>query len=338
MNEGKSCLNPSSLLDLKAELHKKYESFQRAKLSQRSESPRSTSFKCKDQKVLKEKKAIPKVTVKVSEESSEEELALKKSQLALEAKAKLYEKITSNKILIDDEESEKYLVDFQRKVLYDTPVNDKNENTESKPPAVLEKDAASTYSSDSFKEIYHKKPMGSDKYESLKVEDNQTDQPVHYQNVQFNEIRDHGTGYFAFSMDESKRKEQMEELKKLHKQTEEQRLLTQRLQRKRKSMLEARLAKVCERRNIDKSVVQTYTKTQETPADQDQVVDLSSIPLPETPEIPEKKEVKIRPWDIGKTNFIPFVPEKQKIRSQTNWIEDKRSERPSEFAPPSSYR
>ena len=45
-------------------------------------------------------------------------------------------------------------------------------------------------------------------------------------------------------------------------QTEEQRVASQRMQRKRKTLLEARLAKVCERRNIDKSVVQTYTNSE----------------------------------------------------------------------------
>lgn len=49
-----------------------------------------------------------------------------------------------------------------------------------------------------------------------------------------------------------------------------------------------------------------------------EAVDLSSIPLPETQEVPEKKEVKIRPWDVGKTDFIPFVPEKRKPSA---WLE-----------------
>lgn len=42
-------------------------------------------------------------------------------------------------------------------------------------------------------------------------------------------------------------------------QTEESRLAAQKLSKKRKTLLEARLAKVCERRNIDKSVVKVYT-------------------------------------------------------------------------------
>ncbi|GFY58726.1 coiled-coil domain-containing protein 174, partial [Trichonephila inaurata madagascariensis] len=83
----------------------------------------------------KDKKQKPVPVVKQKVEDSEEELALKKSRDALEAKAKLYEKIVSNKILIDDEQSELYQVDFQRKVLYETPVpqktaENKNDNSD----------------------------------------------------------------------------------------------------------------------------------------------------------------------------------------------------------------
>lgn len=42
--------------------------------------------------------------------------------------------------------------------------------------------------------------------------------PIHYQAVHGGEIRSHGIGYYAFSTDESKRKEQMELLDKLRKQ------------------------------------------------------------------------------------------------------------------------
>lgn len=39
--------------------------------------------------------------------------------------------------------------------------------------------------------------------------------PVHYQSVQGGEVRNHGVGYYAFSTDAEKRKEQMDLLSSL---------------------------------------------------------------------------------------------------------------------------
>ena len=41
---------------------------------------------------------------------------------------------------------------------------------------------------------------------------------IKFQFLSLTEVRDHGTGYYAFSTDESKRKEQMEELKRMRQQ------------------------------------------------------------------------------------------------------------------------
>lgn len=42
--------------------------------------------------------------------------------------------------------------------------------------------------------------------------------PVHYQSVQAGEVRSHGVGYYAFSTDAEKRKEELELLNKLRDQ------------------------------------------------------------------------------------------------------------------------
>ena len=42
--------------------------------------------------------------------------------------------------------------------------------------------------------------------------------PVHYQDVQAGEVRNHGVGYYAFSTDTEKRREEMEMLAKLREQ------------------------------------------------------------------------------------------------------------------------
>ncbi|GFW46451.1 coiled-coil domain-containing protein 174 [Trichonephila clavipes] len=343
MDLGTSDLNPSSIIDLKAELHKKYDSFRRAKLDKSTNLSKRTPFINKNKSVQnKDKKQKPVPVVKQKVEDSEEELALKKSREALEAKAKLYEKIVSNKILIDDEESELYQVDFQRKVLYETPVPQKtseNKNDNSDYTSHSDSDLSFT------KNIYQSKFSASSSAQKLSSEKSETtdpDQPIHYQNVQFNEVRDHGVAYFAFSENEAKRKEQMEELNTLRQETESQRIARQKLQMKRKTMLQTRLAKICERKNIDPSALDEYKivpETENVNTCEAPTLDLSSIPLPEHEQEVPKKQPKIRPWDIGKDSLQHFVPEKKrKIKSQNDYVEERREERLSEFAPPSMYR
>ncbi|KAJ7337822.1 hypothetical protein OS493_007980 [Desmophyllum pertusum] len=72
--------------------------------------------------------------------------------------------------------------------------------------------------------------------------------PVHYQDMRFEEIRNLGVGYYQFSTSEEERQEQMKTLDKLREQTMEQRVRTQKLKDKRKAALDARLAKVRERK------------------------------------------------------------------------------------------
>lgn len=72
--------------------------------------------------------------------------------------------------------------------------------------------------------------------------------PLHYQDIRFDEIRTHGVGYYQFSTNEEERQEQMKALDKLREQTLEQRVRAQKLKDKRKAALDARLAKVRERK------------------------------------------------------------------------------------------
>lgn len=51
---------------------------------------------------------------------------------------------------VDDEENEKYLVDFQRKVLYSTPAPEKNEHSKTK-SSIQEEDIVSSRSSETVK-------------------------------------------------------------------------------------------------------------------------------------------------------------------------------------------
>lgn len=313
------------MIELKAELQKKYELCKRK--PENNLEIRRKHLKLKGQVSASNTKdkteSVPRQT---DIDINEEEQQLRKSRLALEAKARLYEKITSDDALLDDERNELYMVDFQRKVLYGEHKIGKPESneadqkhTEWRHPNVTQQNAST--------------PFGA--YSDNHNEGIDPDQPVHYQNVQFDEIRDHGTSYFAFSTDEKKRNEQMEELNAMRRKTEKQRQTNEKMKAKRHSMLAARLAKLCERRNIDKSVIDEFVPKPEE-ARPPEPVDLASIPLPDEVKEPQKP-AKVRPWDIGKIGFELPVPNKRKIMSQQVWIEEQRKERYEEFAPPSSY-
>lgn len=59
------------------------------------------------------------------------------------------------------------------------------------------------------------------RWEEQTEEELDPDRPVeqvHYQSVQAGEVRSHGVGYYAFSTDAEKRKEEMEMLTKLREQ------------------------------------------------------------------------------------------------------------------------
>ena len=67
---------------------------------------------------------------------------------------------------------------------------------------------------------------------------------VHYQDVQFDEVRDLGTGYFGFSRSERKREKQKEELTEIREETLTARGGAEKIKAKRAEMMKARLAKV----------------------------------------------------------------------------------------------
>ncbi|XP_071151754.1 coiled-coil domain-containing protein 174-like [Mytilus edulis] len=74
--------------------------------------------------------------------------------------------------------------------------------------------------------------------------------PIHYSNVRFDEKRSHGVGFFEFDRNEAGRQEQLDTLNQLRKQTQDERSKKEKLKEKRKAMLDARLAKVKQRKLI----------------------------------------------------------------------------------------
>ena len=73
-------------------------------------------------------------------------------------------------------------------------------------------------------------------------------QPVHFQGVIPNEIRQLGTGYYRFSTDEEERAKQMDKLNAIRDETLVQQSRGTKLKNRRKAMLEARLDKIKRRK------------------------------------------------------------------------------------------
>ena len=72
----------------------------------------------------------------------------------------------------------------------------------------------------------------------------------HYQEMTKGEIREHGTSYYQFSLDEVKRKQQMNELEKLRNETVVQRRKADELVEKRNAGLKQRLLKLAKRKGL----------------------------------------------------------------------------------------
>ncbi|KAM7005772.1 coiled-coil domain-containing protein 174 [Tautogolabrus adspersus] len=162
--------------------------------------------------------------------------------------------------------------------------------------------------------------------------------PIHYEDMRGQEARELGVGYFAFAQDEEHRRKQRETLDMLRDQTTEQRNKREQLKNKRQTILQARLAKVRQRK-IKKTKLDGTEDEQREEEKQDELIGPS--PPPEDPpevsilkkvevEIQERKDTKpgiphVREWDRGKEFMF------------SEWKTRLREERDSEFAPPSAY-
>ncbi|XP_048403221.1 coiled-coil domain-containing protein 174 [Stegostoma tigrinum] len=173
--------------------------------------------------------------------------------------------------------------------------------------------------------------------------------PVHYEDIRQNEARELGVGYFAFARDESARKKQIETLDMLREQTMDQRTKREKLKEKRKAMLNARLAKVRQRKMKKlqgDGIEDTVELPEQNEADEDTE---ESNSMPVEPSVTqteatctknkvevitqERKDTKpgvphIREWDKGKELLFGHWSRNQP---------DPGDERPLEFAPPSEY-
>lgn len=137
--------------------------------------------------------------------------------------------------------------------------------------------------------------------------------PVHYEDIRENEARQLGVGYFAFARDKELRNKQMKTLEMLREQTTDQRTKRENIKEKRKAMLEARLAKLrqkkmkkskedgAEEENTDGGVIGPLPPESEVMATPCTAAQSSKVEV----IVQERKDTRpgvphIREWDRGK--------------------------------------
>uniref|UniRef100_UPI0037E765CF coiled-coil domain-containing protein 174 isoform X1 n=1 Tax=Semicossyphus pulcher TaxID=241346 RepID=UPI0037E765CF len=167
--------------------------------------------------------------------------------------------------------------------------------------------------------------------------------PIHYEDIRGQEARELGVGYFSFAQDQEQRRKQRETLDMLRDQTTEQRTKREQLKDKRQAILQARLAKVRQRKTKKAKLDGTEDEQREEEKEAEEGEDEYIGPPPPPEDCPEVSIVKkveveiqerrdtkpgvphVREWDRGKEFMF------------SEWKTRLRDERDSEFAPPSAY-
>ncbi|XP_066247138.1 coiled-coil domain-containing protein 174 [Euwallacea similis] len=405
-------INKSSLLSLKAEILRKEEGLTKAKIDniEKAKSIKKKTFELKNKGIEKRQE---------NDLNEEEQDLLKLSRSKLEAKAKLYDKLSSKSHLSEDI-NRRYLVQFNQKTkvsthydgdsdeppdlpvdseeerydsdYYDEDVNQEDqwvEYTDSlgRTRKCLRKDLDDIKSRDAeLKDLAKKRHQAGPDSAKNTPEDVEKDPPleeeakeidvesqiaeqesemisgdmrremlrrqwemeedelrdktdIHYQNILFNEARQHGVGYYAFSKDEEERAKQQEALKKLRVETEQKQKRAVELKELRDKQMAARIKAAKNRRRARLGLPPEEDEPEAAPAPE-----IESEEQKKKQEKKDKKQLEheeklnearkrhVRPWDIGKEGVSKFYE-----MTQHEWNEKKRKERRKEFAPPSTY-
>ncbi|CAG8694831.1 5871_t:CDS:10 [Dentiscutata erythropus] len=239
-------ISSASVVDLKAELFKQKEEFQKQKASANNQ-PVSAALR----RVAKKSGLWERQNKGVSERSQKDELeiieapTLEASRIAMERKAKLYDQL--KKTGINDEKlAEEILVDFDRKALEhlsDDELKEDKPNVENDPWVEYTDEFGRTRIVRNVEDISALEQERR-RWEEAALEELKNGGPIHYDETK--EIRTKGVGFYRFSKDELEREEQMRTLK-------EMRLEAQ----KRKAQLDARMAMIRAKRQKNTSIAES---------------------------------------------------------------------------------
>ncbi|XP_018496291.2 coiled-coil domain-containing protein 174 [Galendromus occidentalis] len=154
---------------------------------------------------------------------------------------------------------------------------------------------------------------------------NNSKEHLHYRDVLFDEIREHGQAHFEFSRDETERAHQMKILDKLRDDSTRAQRMAQEIKKSREKIRKERMNKIRLRRGLAPEPDEPIEPTPPPPP---------PPPPPSQPSLrPTHSTSHIRPWDEGKeVHGVPI-----RLPPKRDYFEEKREERPAEFAPPTSY-
>ncbi|XP_046972059.1 coiled-coil domain-containing protein 174 isoform X2 [Vanessa cardui] len=187
-----------------------------------------------------------------------------------------------------------------------------------------------------------------DKWEQQERELLAKDKDIHYQDILFDEARIHGVGYYAFSTDETERRKQMEELVKRRQDTLRAQEQAEEIRKKRDELIAARVAAARARqraraglppedpeekkKDFTTCLLEFLTK-QKTEADKKAKEEEEKKKEEKEKERQKFREAYIREWDVGKEGTNTGV-KKFREMTQEEYVEQQRSKRNDEFAPP----
>lgn len=256
-SESKISVHYSSLVGLKAELLKKQEEAKIAKAKLESITA-GNKIKFNEKAANNKEKKTKNVEPSPETDDIESMKTLKKSKLMLQAKSRLYDKLSKTRTNMNPN----FLVDFEHKT--DDPHESEEENFDKNNdfseddsdsewveytdcfgrtrkclredlPKMKEKDKS--VRNDVLKnpdehvqeEIFYVEDRIPEKEAEIEIMRRKWEEQtaklsnkadIHYQDILFDEARTHGVGYYAFSQDEKEREKQQDELNKLRKETE----------------------------------------------------------------------------------------------------------------------
>uniref|UniRef100_A0A1Q3FUV4 CCDC174 alpha/beta GRSR domain-containing protein n=1 Tax=Culex tarsalis TaxID=7177 RepID=A0A1Q3FUV4_CULTA len=179
---------------------------------------------------------------------------------------------------------------------------------------------------------------------------------VHYSDVLFDEARQHGVGYYAFSTDRDERNRQQLELDAIREATVDAQREKEDLRAARDRIIadRVRAAKARQRARLGLPPEEEEEQKEKKVAARDELYDTEEERKRAKAEAKAKKKREkeerrrdrersghVRPWDEGKEQDLDsrdWKPAKEwRVMSQEEWNEAQRKERNSEFAPPVDY-
>ena len=359
MSNAAKALTPdsTSLVDLKAEVYRKKQEAIENKAQGRVKAS-STSVKEKKSNNIwsKSNVAVLKRSFEDAEKERKERIRI---QTALEQKAEVYDKLKAGTYKDKDQT---FLVDFQEDedewVEY-TDVLGRTRKCHRSDLEEMKKRDMETFGSEGTSQTEAQLSLLSEdmRREQLrqkweKEEEQNLKKPLlHYNDVLYDEARTHGAAFYRFARNESDRQSQMENLKSLHRETLETRNQVATAKAKREAAMAARLKKVRDKKRLKMGL----PALPDEPEEQQPEVEVEKSVMEGLKELREAEEQKmrksiVREWDVGKdgveakeaTDQEGFKEKlklsmERKVLSQEEWVEKKRKERPSEFAPPTAF-